>query len=170
MARPGVTYQDVARAANIIKDQNKNVTIENVRAILGTGSIGTINNHLRKWKETENITHKTAAAENIPEELQTLLKNLWKKVMLQSVEHVAAIEESNQLEINKLKQELEKYKNNNKRWQNLFTQWQHEKNQLLDEQSALKKSLAESQKLYSDLFAKYDLLLQKLKTQETVTF
>ena len=43
MSRPGVTFQDIANAAQDLKGQGKTVTIENVRAILGTGSIGTIN-------------------------------------------------------------------------------------------------------------------------------
>jgi hypothetical protein len=49
MARPGVTYQDIESAANALKGQGKSVTIESVRSILGTGSIGTINMQRTKF-------------------------------------------------------------------------------------------------------------------------
>lgn len=49
MSRPGVTYQDIAAAAQELKGQGKNITIENIRANLGKGSIGTINKYLRQW-------------------------------------------------------------------------------------------------------------------------
>ena len=61
MARHGITYDDVISAANTLKAQGKSVTIENVRSFLGTGSSGTVNQHLRRWKEAQQSTQKIAS-------------------------------------------------------------------------------------------------------------
>ncbi len=166
MARPGVTYQDVVNAANELKGQNKNVTIENVRAILGTGSIGTINNHLRKWKTIQDSSHKIAAKENLPEELISLLKGLWEGVVTQSTERFIPIEEALQQEILDLKTELEKYKTNNQRWQQLFNQWQQEKTKLVNDKLTLEQALEFKQKENDALTIKQDHLLQQLQEKQ----
>lgn len=128
MARPGVTYKDIATAASELKGQGRSITIDNVRSILGTGSIGTINNHLRKWKDAQTSTNKIAVKENIPEELIALVKGLWERVCAQSIEQFTPLETRYQQEVAQLKQEVDKYKNNNQRWQKLYDQWLKEKN------------------------------------------
>jgi chromosome segregation ATPase len=50
MIKTGVQYKDVADAAEQIKQDNENPTVEKVRQLLGTGSNSTINQHLRTWK------------------------------------------------------------------------------------------------------------------------
>lgn len=166
MARPGVTYQDIASAANELKGQGKSVTIENVRSILGTGSIGTINNHLRKWKDAQNSTHKIASKENLPEALVSLMKGLWESLISQSIEQFVPIEANYNQEISELKQELDKYKNNNQRWQKLFNQWQQEKTQFTNEVLTLNQAIAFSHKENNALHAKYDALLQQLQEKQ----
>lgn len=158
MARPGVTYQDVAKAANAVKDQGKNVTIENVRAILGTGSIGTINTHLRKWKEAQNFNYRSTSHENLPDELVSMMKSLWDRLIKQSQEHEIEIENHYQAKMDALQQELQKYKTNNQRWQQLFQQWQQEK-------SKLEQALQETQQHAATQSAKQDALLHKLEAQ-----
>ena len=163
MARPGVTYQDIANAAHELKGQEKNITIENVRSILGTGSIGTINLHLRKWKETQATTHKIASQENLPENLIALMKGLWEGVITQSSEKFHSVEEAYKNEILELKAELEKYKNNNQRWQKLFNQWQQEKASLANEKLTLEQALEFSHKENQSLQGKQDNLLSQLQ-------
>lgn len=53
MARPGVTYTDVAKAAETIRRQGHNPTGERVRNLLGTGSASTIGPFLKRWKSEE---------------------------------------------------------------------------------------------------------------------
>lgn len=166
MARPGVTYQDIASAAIELKSQGKSITIENVRAILGTGSIGTINNHLRKWKEAQNPAQIIASKENLPDSLVSLMKGLWEGVVNQSAERFVPIEEKLQLEMTELKQELEKYKNNNRRWQKLFNLWMQEKIQLANEQHTLEQALEFSHKENNILHTKQDGLLQQLRDKQ----
>jgi chromosome segregation ATPase len=166
MSRPGVTYQDISAAANQLKGQGKAITIENVRAILGTGSLGTINNHLRKWKEAQNTTHKIASKENIPEELVSIMKGLWEKVLTQATERFVPLEENYQNEVTELKTELEKYQSNNQRWQKLFNQWQQEKVQLDNEKLTLEQAITFARKENESLQTKQDGLTQQLQDKQ----
>jgi chromosome segregation ATPase len=166
MARPGVTYQDIANAAHELKGQEKRVTIENVRAILGTGSIGTINQHLRKWKEAQATTQGVAAKENLPESLIALMKGLWEGVLDQSSEQFYPVEEAYKQEILELKAELEKYKNNNQRWQKMFNQWQQEKASLANENLTLEQALEFAHKENQSLQDKQDGLHHQLQEKQ----
>src|SRR5688572_18507359 len=141
MARHGITYEDVISAANALKAQGKSVTIESVRGFLGTGSSGTVNQHLRRWKEAQNSTQKIASKENLPEGLISLVKALWEGVLAQSSEQFTPIESNYQNEIAELKTELEKYRSNNQRWQKMFNQWQQEKTALGNEKLTLEQAL-----------------------------
>ena len=166
MARHGISYDDVISAANTLKGQGKSVTIENVRGFLGTGSAGTINQHLRRWKEAQYSTQKIASKENLPEPLIALIKGLWEGVLIQSTEQFAPIESAYSQEISELKSELEKYRANNQRWQKLFNQWQQEKNQLANEKLTLEQALEFAHKENSSLHTKQDALLQQLQDRE----
>lgn len=166
MARPGITYQDVATAANELKGQDKNVTIENVRSILGTGSIGTINQHLRKWKETQTATYNLASKENLPDNVIALIKGLWKGMIMESSEQFVPIEANYQQEISDLKGELEKYKGNNQRWQKLFNQWQQEKSVLENEKLTLEQALDFAHKENTSLNTKQNGLHQQLQEKQ----
>jgi len=88
MSRPGVTYQDIVAATHELKGQGKNITIENIRTHLGTGSIGTINKYLRQWRETEASTGKLATSVQLPEALVSLMKGLWEGVLTQSLQRI----------------------------------------------------------------------------------
>lgn len=166
MARPGVSYQDVSAAANQVKGMGKNPTIENVRAILGTGSISTINNHLRKWKEYQNATQHMATKENIPEELVSMMKGLWERVVSQSAEKIAALEENYQNTITELQQECDKYKSNNQRWQQLYNQWLQEKSKLANEQLSIEQALTTIQTDYTTLSTQHTVLQQQLHDKQ----
>lgn len=166
MSRPGVTYQDIVIAAAELKGQGKNITIENIRAHLGTGSIGTINKYLRQWRDVEVSTGRLASKENLPEELISLMKGLWEGVIHQSAEKFESVEANYNQEISELKQELEKYKNNNQRWQKLFNQWQQEKTQFTNEVLTLNQALEFSHKENNALHAKQDVLLQQLQEKQ----
>ncbi len=166
MARHGITYEDVISAANTLKAQGKSVTIENVRGFLGTGSSGTVNQHLRRWKEAQQSTQKIASKENIPEPLIALIKGLWEGILTQTTEQFAPIESNYQQEITELKAELDKYRSNNQRWQNMFNQWQQEKTKLVNEKLTLEQALDFAHKENQSLHDKYDGLLQQLQEKQ----
>lgn len=166
MARHGITYEDVISAANTLKGQGKSVTIENVRGFLGTGSAGTINQHLRRWKEVQNTTQKMASKERLPEPLIAMIKGLWEGVLTQSTEQFGPIEAAYSQEISELKSELEKYRNNNQRWQKMFNQWQQDKAQLTNEKLTSEQALEFAHKEKHSLHAKQDGLLQQLQEKQ----
>lgn len=136
MARPGITYTDVAEAASELLGQGRNPTVEQIRLFLGTGSSTTIANHLREWKECQAGTSLLAVKENIPQELVAIVKGLWERVLNQSEEKVSDIEANYQQSFVELQQECQKYKNNNRRWQKLFNQWIKEHEQLIQDKLA----------------------------------
>jgi chromosome segregation ATPase len=95
---------------------------------------------------------------------------LWGRVLTQSAEQFAPIEESLQREISELRQELEKYKSNNQRWQTLFNQWQQEKTQFTNEKITLEQALVFAHKENSSLHIKHDaLVMQSQEKQEHIT-
>jgi hypothetical protein len=166
MSRPGVTYQDIVTASNQLKGQGKSITIENIRAFLGTGSIGTINKYLKQWRQTQESTHKIASREELPESLVALIKGLWEGVLSQAAERFTPLESEYKQEITELKSEAAKYQANNQRWQKLFTQWQQEKLQLDNEKLTLEQAVSFNQKENTNLTAKYDGALQQLQEKQ----
>ena len=158
MARLGVTYQDIAIAANQLVEQGRQPTIELVRQILGTGSSTTIANHLRQWRVDQEGTLTLPNKENIPHEMIGMLKGLWERLSDQAGQKANEIEVKTQQEISELGQTLEKYKTNNRRWQRLFIQWQEEKENLLIEKRRLEQQVEAQQK-------EIDVLRTKLEAE-----
>lgn len=139
MANSGVTYTEVASAAQQLAAAGQNPTIDRIRTELGTGSNSTLGNHLRKWKERQLQTHETASKEHLPEELVAVLKGLWEKVMAQSDEKIQQFEQETRQEIIGLKQSTEVLTQENNRWQQQFQQVKQESGLLLNEKAALEQ-------------------------------
>ena len=53
MARQGITYDQVATAANALTGEGTRPTIQNIREHLGTGSPNTIHRHLSNWRAAQ---------------------------------------------------------------------------------------------------------------------
>ncbi len=90
MARPGVTYYDIANAASLILESGENPTIDKVRQKLGSGSNSTIANHLKKWKEENMPTTSMVANTTIPASLLSQIQSLWdhlKEEASKNIEH-----------------------------------------------------------------------------------
>lgn len=137
MARPGITYREVSEIATQLIAQGQNPTIERIRLLLGTGSSTTIANHLRQWKVEQTGDDTIRSKEQVPYELNAIVKGLWEKIVSQSDEKIQNIEENYQQQLGKLQQELQKYKSNNQRWQQLYAQWIEEKKQLTTQKHEL---------------------------------
>ena len=117
MARPGITYIEVAEAASRLLGQGTHPTIEQIRRLLGTGSSTTLARHLRQWKNTQSSNQRLAIRENLQEELLSLVKGLWERVLSEAEEKMAGLEAAYQARVDELLPELQKYKTNNQRWQ-----------------------------------------------------
>lgn len=77
MARAGVTYTEVAKAAETLKQQGQDPTIERVRGLLGTGSNSTLNKHLKQWKNTHL---EEGSISGLPDDLLRTVKSLHESI------------------------------------------------------------------------------------------
>lgn len=73
MARIGVTYLEVANAADLIQKRGEEPTVDRIRAHLGTGSRSTLAPLLKTWKSKKG---ETGIVEGLPAGLVTALKSL----------------------------------------------------------------------------------------------
>ena len=94
MARPGISYTDVQKAAEQVKGQGHLPTIDRIRQLTSTGSSSTIATYLRTWKERQDAVQSIATKEKLPEELVALLKGLWERVMDQADQKIEALKTS----------------------------------------------------------------------------
>lgn len=78
MGRIGITYQDVEQAAAELQGQQRNLTVDNVRDVLGTGSKSTIAKFLREWKAHHGLNSHDDGT--LPVDLLALVKGLWESV------------------------------------------------------------------------------------------
>ncbi|MEJ2670307.1 MAG: DNA-binding protein, partial [Gammaproteobacteria bacterium] len=77
MARIGVTYRDIAKAAEAIKIQNLEPTVDRVREHLGTGSKSTIAPLLKRWRSDNG---KLTDVSELPNDLVDVVKSLHERV------------------------------------------------------------------------------------------
>ncbi len=101
MARTGVTYHDVAKAAETIKSQRQEPTVDRVRAHLGTGSKSTIGPLLKRWRSDSGDTVDIGG---LPNDLIEAVKTLHERIQ-QMADH--RIEQARQ-EYEELNKELRK--------------------------------------------------------------
>lgn len=86
MARAGITYTEVAKAASRLQMENKNPTVDNVRELIGTGSRSTIMVHLRTWRDKNLIESQ---ADGLPIALVEATKSLWNRMKSETDEMIA---------------------------------------------------------------------------------
>jgi len=77
MARAGVTYHDIAKAAEAIKTQGQEPTVDRVREHLGTGSKSTIAPLLKRWRSDNG---EAADVSGLPNDLVEVVKSLHERV------------------------------------------------------------------------------------------
>lgn len=171
MARTGITYQDIVTAAAALQGMQKNITVDNIREVLGTGSKSTIARFLKAWKEQNGISHPDE--DHIPTDLLAMVKGLWQhlqdKATLQINQYHATANEKIQnaeqnyhaaekkyseiyYSLQKIKSELQQQQQENQLRQNNIIQLEHEKAKLTERNETLKEQLneqkAENNKLH----------------------
>lgn len=77
MARAGVTYHDIAKAAEAIKTRHQEPTVDRVREYLGTGSKSTIAPLLKRWRSDNR---ESADISGLPNDLVEVVKSLHERV------------------------------------------------------------------------------------------
>lgn len=109
MARPGINYVDVSKAAQTITDQGKNPTVDRVLAHLGTGSKSTIAPLLKEWKANQEEQNQLNT-EGLPPELIIALKQVYERVQNQADLKIVDIMDASEQALKSVKDELSQVK------------------------------------------------------------
>ncbi len=102
MARNGITYQAVADAAAQLVAAGKGPTVDAVRALLGTGSKGTITPMLRRWKQEHD--EKVQAPTGLPGELLSAVTGLYQGMQERAEAEIQRIQTEAETEIGHAKE------------------------------------------------------------------
>lgn len=168
MARPGVTYFDVSRAAQQLTAAGKTPTIDAIRIALGsTGSNGTIGTHLRAWKAKQDQDQQIASKEKLPEVLVATMRGLWELVMNQSEEQIQVIRQRSQQDLTQIKQEFQRLQLDNTKWQQQHQQLKEERDGLSNEKLSLEQLLINAKIEMATATEKHAGLEQQLKEKQT---
>jgi len=91
MARSGILYSDVARAANELAAKGQSITVDNVRKVMGdTGSKSTITPMLKQWKE-EHQNEIQATNSGLPESILNAVRAVYTMMQSDSRQEIAAM-------------------------------------------------------------------------------
>lgn len=88
MARAGVTYYDVAKAAETIKAGGQEPTVDRVREQLGTGSRSTIAPLLKRWRSDND---GDAEVSGLPHDLVDVVKSLHERMQQMADQRIEQI-------------------------------------------------------------------------------
>ncbi|BFM07294.1 DNA-binding protein [Halioxenophilus aromaticivorans] len=105
MARPGVTYYDISRAAEAVKARGSEPTIDRVREQLGTGSKSTIAPLLKQWRNNAELNIEESDS-GLPSDLISAVKSLRDRVQQASEEAVEQAKQDYQSRVQTLERTL----------------------------------------------------------------
>jgi len=105
MARPGVTYYDISRAAEAVKARGSEPTIDRVREQLGTGSKSTIAPLLKKWRNNKELNIEESET-GLPSDLIRAVKSLRDRIQQESEEVVEQAKQDYQSRVQTLERSL----------------------------------------------------------------
>lgn len=108
MARPGITYPEVARVATQLTEQGVRPSIEAIRHRLGTGSNSTISRHLREWNSTQGAQIQLQAG--LPESLLIAMKGIYDAMQETASEQLIQMTAEKEQAIGQLNAELKAMK------------------------------------------------------------
>ena len=99
MARAGILYSDVAKAAFQLADSGKSPTVDTVRDAMGnTGSKSTIAPMLKRWKAEHQDT-VAASDSGIPTTLLVAVKSLYEHLQVEAKQKIAQVQQRHQSEL-----------------------------------------------------------------------
>jgi len=108
MARAGITYHDVAKAAEAIKIQNQEPTVDRVREHLGTGSKSTIAPLLKRWRSDNG---EVADVSGLPNDLVEVVKALHERVQQMADQRITQSSDEFKASNDQLRKELTEARN-----------------------------------------------------------
>lgn len=104
MARPGITYLDVAKTAIKLVEQKIYPSIEEIRKDLGTGSNSTINKYLREWRNKQG--NQIELEQGLPATLLLAVRGIYDGIKEEANSKMNLIESENNHAIAALKTRL----------------------------------------------------------------
>lgn len=107
MSRTGITYSEVAIAANTLVKRGVTPTVAAVREVLGTGSNSTILSLLKSWKEKKNISI-TETNEYLPKSLVKTVKELYESLKNNAEIEINKIQKESKEQVLHFKEEAER--------------------------------------------------------------
>lgn len=141
MARPGVTYSEVAAVAQQLVAAGQTPTLDSLRGVLRSGSHTTLGAHLRRWKAQQDPIQQIATREQLPEPLIATLKGLWTQVMDQTEAKIQQIEQIAQADRSALQLRQQTLESENAQWQQRYHQLQQDQEGLFQEKGVLESQL-----------------------------
>ncbi|MGI2068380.1 DNA-binding protein [Shewanella sp. MF08487] len=108
MARAGITYHNVAKAAEAIKLQSQEPTVDRVREHLGTGSKSTIAPLLKRWRSDNG---EVADVSGLPNDLVEVVKALHERVQQMADQRIAQSSDEFKASNDQLQKELTEARN-----------------------------------------------------------
>lgn len=137
MARAGVTYVDIAKAAEAIKSRGQEPTVDRVREQMGTGSKSTIAPLLKRWRSDNG---DAADISGLPNDLVEVVKSLHERVQQMADHKINQARSEFKAITEELRQELAEAGNTIAQ----LTSRQHDLEQQLDTAMEEKRSLSQS--------------------------
>lgn len=165
MARPGVTYIDVARAATQLTAQQIRPSIEAVRRILGTGSNSTINRHLREWIKTQGV--QTELEQGLPDSLLVAIRGIYDSMREEATTQLTKMTAEKEATISDLKIGIAALEMKQARSKQEKISLQTIINQAKEECAALQRQREHSKKEYDKQAADNHLLMERLGDKQS---
>lgn len=164
MARNGVTYHQVAKAAAQLAEVGQIPTIDKVRNILGTGSKSTLAPLLKQWKMQQEETISEAET-GLPQGLIAVVKGLYEGMQQQAQTLIESAQEENYQKVNTAYQAQKAAEERQREIEIISAQQQQINGQLEADYTALKKTWEESQQIQGKLLLQTEVLTQRLEAQ-----
>ncbi|MCF6256124.1 MAG: DNA-binding protein [Gammaproteobacteria bacterium] len=169
MARIGVNYQDVAKAAVQLTQQDKVPTVDAVRVILGTGSKSTIAPLLKAWKAKQTGI-SDAEQTGLPSDLLASVKNLYEGMQQQATERIETVQAQAKGELEAAKRESLETQKANDNLESQLTKYEASIEKLTHENESLQTDLRKEQQAHATVETQHEALQQRLedRSQEVV--
>lgn len=164
MARPGITYLDVAKAATQLVEQGQRPSIEAIRQLLGTGSNSTINQHLRQWKNHHG--NQIELEQGLPEPLLIAVRGIYEASCADANQQLEKSTQAHQQAINELRHHMESLEKINHQLLQEKFKLEQLADQTAEEKSALTRLNDQLNKTLNEKMAENGLLNEKLTDRQ----
>lgn len=137
--RMGVTYQDVIEVIPKLQELRRNLTVDNVRDLLGTGSKTTIARLLREWKAQQGLPIDDDG--RLPTELNEAVKALWENLQRKADAQITTERQAFEAKTNDIEQQLRQAHILQREQQTIIHALEEQLHQQQEENKQLKASL-----------------------------